>query len=143
MSESQELGRLRALRKAKRWKQDPLEWLEGFVEKHSSEIPEWVALGTTTVLVHSVIKTTPNLLNKAGELWDSFLQTGSPILWEEWLKGGSAPWVAEQVTTFRNSEAFQWGISFAIAWILVKHGANVMGLAGVGLVALIGMFLGV
>jgi hypothetical protein len=97
-----------------------------------------------TMVIKGVIDTSAEVTGKISSLWQQWGAVGMVGLYQPiWqalevakqygLKGVSGVW---------NEETFKWALAFFLAYILVKHGGQLMGLLDKGITAIALMMLG-
>jgi hypothetical protein len=124
------------------------------------EIAEMVAVAGMTFVVHDVILGTEELLQKVGENYNTFSKayttlTGNPSAGQI-LAGFSIPTetllalvgvnLTKDKTTAApdmNLQVFMWLISFSLAYVIVKHAGQLLGLLDKGMGDILGLLLGV
>ena len=105
---------------------------------------ELVAFGATTYVIHDVLQSSDEVLGRISALVKKYegktiVQTISPFgLGEIWVReqlAGMFPDVygkQEPAEPMKTNEWFLWGVSIALAYIVVKHGGQLLGLLGEG-----------
>lgn len=97
-----------------------------------------------TVIVKGIISTTESY----GRRVQAYFEAGMtiPFLLGTPLASAITPflWPAETPKKSWTEELFTWGISFSIAWLIIKHGGQIIGLLGDvkgGLTQIVGFLL--
>lgn len=102
---------------------------------------ETMAIIGTTIIVHGIIASTPALMEKVKVLQhpEFLLLGGIGVVAAQYLPlpEGELKKIAEETPDW-----FVWLESFAIAYIIVKHGGQIMGLLEKGLTSVVPMLLG-
>ena len=135
-------GELQAERDFKR-KQKPEETLQEYLESVMKRLDPFdaVAMVGMTYVVHGIIKGSPELMEKVKVLQhpEFLLLGGFGVIAAQYLP---LPEGALKKAVEATPDWFVWLESFAIAYIVIRHGGQLVGLLDKGLSAVVPLLLG-
>lgn len=140
------LGKLKAHTHFEQTKKGFLKTIRQYINKLIGNINplELAAVIATTVLIKQTIDRVEELKNAMKE-FRTYTQKGGVVIPPPLIGGigllRTIGVVTEQITQRMGGETFEWLISFAIAYIIVKHGGQLIGLLGNSLTQIIKLFL--
>lgn len=126
-----------------KYKKNAILWMKSLVEKHLHRIPKAVALIGMTLIVKNVIHTTDSLAAKVAEIAGKHpvlfavtpFVTVAAQLTAEYFAAGKVK--EEDIVP----EWAEWLVAFAIAYVIIEHGGQILNFGQQGLAALVGLML--
>jgi hypothetical protein len=122
----------------------PLLWIRKMFETHLNDLPEWIAIAGLTIVVKGTIDATEDLVTRVKRAL-SPIQQASPeeqqelkAYFTETFQQNVPPQVLGKLVGKYNEQGRfefladwqEWLVAFSIAYILVKHGGQIIGLLG-------------